>query len=185
MKKEDTQIIIRPSLKKLWALFIFYIAIVYGISKKPIFIKDTVKVFAPLDKIKSLSSFVHPLIHNPQLYIVLTISILFIFPMISVFVRRAVEHITVTDEAIHYDYSFITSRHKYVPAEAIRTVDVEQDLWGRILNVGRIKVGTAATESWEIIMDNVDAPAKQQKKISNVINTLEDNGYKYDVNQHD
>jgi uncharacterized membrane protein YdbT with pleckstrin-like domain len=186
MKEENIQVVVKPSIKKFWVLLIFYIAIVYGIYKEPRVARYITGIFTELDKVKSFHSFTGAVMQKPEMYASLFIGLFFIFPIIGVFARRAIERLIVTDDAVYYKYAFINSMHKYVPAEAIRTVDVEQDLWGRLLNVGRIKIGTAATRGWEIIMDNIDAPAKQQEEISSVLNALQSaDYYNYDVNRND
>lgn len=78
--------------------------------------------------------------------------------VISFLKNHFFETLLITPSRVEYNYSFLSSKNVSVPIEAIRTIDVEQNVFGKILNTGTIKIGTAATSFWEIVINNIDDP---------------------------
>jgi uncharacterized membrane protein YhaH (DUF805 family) len=91
MKEENIQVVVKPSIKKFWVLLIFYIAIVYGIYKEPRVARYITGIFTELDKVKSFHSFTGAVMQKPEMYASLFIGLFFIFPIIGVFARRAID----------------------------------------------------------------------------------------------
>lgn len=62
----------------------------------------------------------------------------------------------------------IISLNQYITAirfEDIRLIEVDQNLVGRFLNYGNVRIGTAATGEAEIVMHGVEAPREIQSLV--------------------
>ncbi|GEM_PF-4639065 len=76
----------------------------------------------------------------------------------------------ISPEYVEKRHVLIGMQKTSIPIADIRAIDVEQTLGGRILNVGKIKLATAATKGYEMIMLNVDNPYILAQDIESVIN---------------
>ena len=53
---------------------------------------------------------------------------------------------------------FVRTKTTDIPTQNIRAIDVEQDIIERIFHIGTVKIATAATKGYELLLERVDNP---------------------------
>ncbi len=109
-------------------------------------------------------------INNPVgTTVCLIIAVLFIINFLKHFIYYISTTYVISSEYIEKKHALLGVRKTSIPTTDIRAIDVEQSLGGRILGVGEIKLATAATKGYEMVMPNVDNPYILAQDIEHVI----------------
>ena len=80
----------------------------------------------------------------------------------QVYSRRLV---LTEDEAIFIKGVFNTSTTE-IRLGDIRSVEVDQSFWGKIMNIGSLKIASAGSDGWEIEINGLPRPGKVRRIIN-------------------
>ena len=112
----------------------------------------------------------HPAVKSYIGYISLSLLTLIIvvglFILLYIFLDRRGKKYTVTTRRVTARKGIVTKTVDEVNIAHIRSMNVRQDLWGRLLNYGDIFIGTAGTEGVEVTIFGVQDPVSLKELIA-------------------
>ena len=92
-----------------------------------------------------------------------------LLPIGYAFVIRQSTLLTIRNDELTLETGLLSRNSTEVKIRDIKTIDVQQSLVNRMLDIGRIRVATAGTEGWEINIEGIEAP----NDIRNMIQKLQ------------
>ena len=92
-----------------------------------------------------------------------------LLPIGYAFVIRQSTLLTIRNDELTLETGLLSRNSTEVKIRDIKTIDVQQSLVHRMLDIGRVRVATAGTEGWEITIEGVEAP----NDIRNMIQKLQ------------
>lgn len=97
------------------------------------------------------------------LYSVGMLAILFV--MVKVLMIRFSERFTVREREVAMEHGILNKSSIEIGILQIRTIQVKQNIWQRIVNIGDLLIASAGTEGYEIIAHGVDSPYELRDRI--------------------
>ena len=92
-----------------------------------------------------------------------------LLPIGYAFIIRQSTLLTIKSDELTLETGLLSRNSTEVKIRDIKTIDVQQSLVHRMLDIGRVRVATAGTEGWEIVVEGVEAP----NDIRNMIQKLQ------------
>lgn len=75
------------------------------------------------------------------------------------------ERFTVNEKEVVMEHGLLNKSSIEVGIHQIRTIQVKQSIWQRVVNIGDLLIASAGTEGYEIIAHGVDAPYQLRDRI--------------------
>ena len=99
----------------------------------------------------------------------LWVAVFGLLPIGYAFIIRQSTLLTIKSDEITLETGLLSRNSTEVKIRDIKTIDVQQSLVNRMLGIGRLRIATAGTEGWEIVVEGVEAP----NDIRNMIQKLQ------------
>lgn len=87
----------------------------------------------------------------------------------KVMLIRFSERFTITDKEVSMERGILNKSSVEVRILQIRTIQVKQHIWQRIMNIGDLLIASAGTEGYEIVAHGIDAPYEMRDKIQDLM----------------
>ena len=81
-----------------------------------------------------------------------------LFFSVKILLDRFDERFTIKEDKVALEHGILHKKSTQMSIRQIRTIKVEQKIWQRILNIGDIFIGSAATGDYEIIAHGIINP---------------------------
>ncbi len=91
-----------------------------------------------------------------------------IFMLISVYIKRHFTVYRVTNKRVIVNTGWLNKRQVEIWIKDMRGVNLQQDLWERIIGTGSVAIGTAATAGTEIHINGIRNPQVVVDKINSL-----------------
>ena len=122
-------------------LFIFAIIVIMGIV-----------AFAPLSAVM-----------KKYLCIAGLIYILAVFSEVTL--CRFSERLAIREDKVYMELGVLRKQYTQIGIHQVRTTQVTQDLWQRLVNIGNLEIASSGTDSYEIIAHGINNPHEIREKI--------------------
>ncbi len=90
-----------------------------------------------------------------------------LFILLCLFLKKLSAKYIVTSEKCICEYGLISKKHSEVYLDDIRGVSFQQGIMQRILCVGDVHIGSAATAGAEVVFRNISSPSFVVDQINN------------------
>jgi uncharacterized membrane protein YdbT with pleckstrin-like domain len=83
-----------------------------------------------------------------------------IVPWIVAWLRRRSSRLCIYPDRIAWERGFLAKEARVLFIKDIRSVDVDQSVWGRLVNVGDVTISTAATVEAAYVVTGISQPLR-------------------------
>ena len=102
-----------------------------------------------------------------------TVLVIGLFIFIFIYFERRGKKYTITTRRVTARQGILTKVVNEVGISHIRSINVNQSLWGRLWNYGNILIGTAGTEGVEVTIQGIENPFNIKELIAEQMNEVQ------------